>query len=77
MAHAGAEFRTVTGIVFTYSVPGDYLRVDAVNRSLSHTNFARAIKLMPVDGPGSLPGVQGASYTWGILMDPRIRETDW
>jgi hypothetical protein len=47
------------------------------NRNLSRTNFAKALGLMPVDGPGNLAGRQGASYTWAILMDRRIREEDW
>jgi hypothetical protein len=43
--HAGESFVTKTGLLFTYEVPGNYLRVvrggDPVNRSLSRTNFAR------------------------------------
>ena len=53
---------------FTYDVPGNYLRVDRTNRNLSRTNFAKAIELMPADGPGQLTGRQGASYTWAILL---------
>jgi hypothetical protein len=73
----GQQFRTVTGIAFTYEVPGNYLRVTGIDRNLSRTNFAKAIELMPADGPGQLQGRQGASYTWAILMDPRIRQGDW
>lgn len=76
-AHAGQEFRTVTGLPFTYEVPGNYLRVNRTDRNLSRTNFAKAIELLPADGPGQLPGRQGASYTWAILMDPRIRKDKW
>ena len=65
---AEQEFRTVTGIPFTYEVPGNYLRVHGIDRNLSRTNFVKAIKLMPADGPGQLQGRQGASYTWAILM---------
>lgn len=75
--HAGEEFRTVTGLPFTYEVPGNYLRVNRTTRNLSRTNFSKAIELMPTEGPGQLRGRQGASYTWAILMDPRIREGDW
>jgi hypothetical protein len=74
---AGQEFRTVTGIPFTYEVPGNYLRVHGIDRNLSRTNFSKAIELMPAEGPGQLQGRQGASYTWAILMDPRIREDNW
>jgi hypothetical protein len=79
--HAGESFETKTGLLFTYEVPGNYLRVvrggARVNRSLSRTNFAKAVDLMPADGPGVLKDRQGSSYTWAILMDPRIRQTDW
>jgi hypothetical protein len=79
--NAGIEFRTVTGLPFTYDVPGQYLRVTRdgkeINRSLSRTNFERALAMMPASNPGLLKGRQGASYTWAILMDPRIRQHDW
>jgi hypothetical protein len=74
---AGEEFSTVNGLPFTYEVPGRYLRVSRTIRSLSRTNFEKALAFMPADGPGQLVGRQGASYTWAILMDPRIRQTDW
>lgn len=75
--HAGQEFRTVTDLPSTYEVPGNYLRVDRTIRNLARSNFSKAIGLMPADGPGQLRGRHGASYTWAILMDPRIRQGDW
>jgi hypothetical protein len=66
--NAGIEFRTVTGLPFTYDVPGQSLRVTRdgkeINRSLSRTNFERALAMMPASNPGLLEGRQGASYTW-------------
>ena len=75
--HAGEEFHTVTGLPFTYDVPGNYLRPSRTVRHLSRSNFAKAIDAMPVDGPGALAERQGPSYTWAILMDERIRGADW
>ena len=79
--HAGAQFQTKTGRPFTYSVPGNYLRVNRegkeINRSLSRTNFMKAAARMPTDGPGVLKDRQGSAYTWAILMDERIRGSDW
>lgn len=79
--HAGEEFQTINGLPFTYVVPGNFLRVardgTEINRSLSRTNFAKALDLMPAAGPGELKGRQGSSYTWAILMDRRIRQSDW
>lgn len=75
--HAGQTFHTKTGLPFTYQVPGNYLRVDRANRSLSRTNFARALETMPTDGPGGIKDRQGSAYTWAILMDDRIRRGEW
>lgn len=70
-------FQTVTGLEFTYEVPGNYLRVSRTIRNLSRSNFAKALEQMPAGGPAELKDRQGASYTWAILMDPRIRAGDW
>lgn len=79
--HAGDEFRTITGLPFTYRVPGAFLRVTRdgreINRSLSRTNFAKALELMPATVPSELKERQGSAYTWAILMDRRIRGDDW
>lgn len=79
--HAGSQFKTRTGLAFTYRVPGRFLRVTRdgheINRSLSRTNFEKALKSMPTEHPSDLKDRQGSAYTWGILMDPRIRLTDW
>lgn len=79
--HAGERFETKTGKPFTYQVPGNYLRIsrqgEEVNRSLSRTNFVKAAELMPTDGPGDIKDRQGSAYTWAILMDDRVRASDW
>jgi hypothetical protein len=78
---AGQEFETQTGLAFTYAVPGDFLRITRdgheINRSLSKTNFRKAAEDMPADGPGAISDRQGSSYTWAILMDSRVRASDW
>jgi len=79
--HVGETFTTKTGLDFTYDVPGAYLRITRdgheIERSLSKTNFAKAVPMLPADGPGALKARQGASYTWAILMDERIRRGQW
>lgn len=81
--HAGAEFATITGRRFTYTTPGNYLRVrlepegHEVPRVLSRTNFLKATRQMPAAKPSDISERQGPSYTWAILMDPRIRQTDY
>ncbi len=79
--NAGTEFETSTGLKFTYRVPGKFVRVTRngheINRSLSRANFQKALELMPADRPSDLRDSQGSAYTWGILMDRRIRLDDW
>ncbi len=79
--HAGEPFETKTGKSFTYDVLGNYLRVaregEEINRSLSRTNSMQAAAAMPADGPGAVKDRQGSAYTWAILMDERIRGSDW
>lgn len=79
--HAGQPFTTITELEFTYRAPGAYLRVTRdgreVNRSLSCTNFARALASMPAERPSDIKDRQGSAYTWAILMDGRIRGGDW
>lgn len=79
--HAGEAFTTKTGMSFSYRVPGNHVRVSRngaeINRSLSRTNSMKAAALMPVDGPGAIGERQGSPYTWAILMDERIRASDW
>lgn len=75
--HEGHEFRTITGLPFTYEVPGNYLRTSRTVRHLSRSNFGKALELMPASSPVVLKDLQGSAYTWAILMDPRIRGTHW
>lgn len=75
--HAGQTFQTITGLDFTYEVRGNYLRVSRTIRNLSHSNFSKALAEMPAESPAALRDRQGASYTWAILMDDRIRASEW
>lgn len=79
--HAGQTCTTVTGLPFTYRVPGDFLKVSRdgreINRSLSRTNFMKAFAAMPAAKPSDIKDSQGSAYTWAILMDRRIRDDAW
>jgi hypothetical protein len=76
-----STFTTITGLECTFRVPGRFLRVTRdgreFNRSLSQTNFAKALASMPAEKPSDIKGRQGFAYAWVILMDPRICESDW
>jgi hypothetical protein len=75
--HAGEDFRLIGGKVFSYEVPGNYLRPIGRVRHLSKTNFGKALERVPLDNTGSVSDLQGPSYVYAILMDPRIRQSDW
>lgn len=75
--HAGEEFRLIGGKVFSYEVPGNYLRPIGRVRHLSKTNFGKALERVPLHNTGSVSDLQGPSYVYAILMDPRIRQSDW
>ncbi len=79
--HEVAPFRTKSGLPFTYSVVGNNLWITRsgreINRGLSRHNVDRALREMPAARPGELKAVQGSAYVWAILMDDRIRASDW
>lgn len=72
--HAGEQFNTISGLPFTYVVANETVTVSRTDYQLSKSNFERALALLPAAGPGQLQEVRGPSYTWAILMDPRVRE---
>lgn len=76
-AHAGEEFRLRQGKVFTYEVPGNYLRPVGRVRHLSKSNFEKALRRVPFENTTSIRDLQGSSYVYAILMDKRIRRNDW
>jgi hypothetical protein len=79
--NAGGVFETATGLEYSYRVPGQFLRVfrdgREINRSLSPTNSSKALQAMPAEKPSDIKDRQGSAHTWTILMDPRIRRSDW
>ena len=76
--HQGDNFETVTGKPFTYEVSGQVLRTSRTKYSLSRSNFEKALKYLPIGGPGEISDlVRGSAYVWAILHDQRIRQLDW
>jgi hypothetical protein len=76
-AHEGETFRQVRGGEFTYEVQGAVLRPDRTNRNLHRSQFEAALQRAPISGPSDLQDLQGPSYLFAILTDPRIRQGDW
>lgn len=71
--HAGKEFRTKTGLAFTYEVVGMSVVPDRTGYPLHVSNFRAAFDLLPLSGPGQINTlVRGPAYVYAILMDHRI-----
>jgi hypothetical protein len=72
-AHAGKEFRTKTGLPFTYTVIGANVIPDRTGYPLHIDNFRTAFGLLPLSGPGEINSlVRGPAYVYAILTDRRI-----
>lgn len=70
--HAGDTFTLVRGQQFTYEVTGNNVLPAGRQRLLHKSNFARAHSRMPLRATTDIKDVQGSSYVFAILTDPRI-----
>jgi hypothetical protein len=75
--HGGEEFRTVRGEPFSYDVHGNIVvprpqRGTPTARQLPKSDFEKAWARKPLSGPSQIKDLQGSSYIYGILTDPRI-----
>ncbi len=70
--HAGEPFTTVTGKEFRYAARKGGVEMLTTKRVLPRSAFVEAVARMPVSGPGALQDLQGPSYLYAILTDPRV-----
>ena len=71
---AGQEFKTKTGLKFTYKIEGSAVVPDRTNYPLDKRNFEIAAQIPDLQGPGQINDlVRGPSYVYAILSDSRIR----
>lgn len=71
--HSGETFTTVTGKEFRYEAHAGGVEMLTTTRVLPRSDFQAAFARMPVAGPGALQDLQGPSYLYAILTDPRVR----
>jgi hypothetical protein len=72
-AHAGQQFRTKTGLPFTYKFVESSVVPDRTGYPLHVSNFRAAFDLLPLRGPGQINSlVRGPAYVYAILADQRI-----
>jgi hypothetical protein len=76
-AHAGETFRQKRGGEFTYEARSGAVHPDRTNRALPRSHFEQAFDHVPLNSTVPLQRLQGPSYLYAILMDPRIRQGDW
>jgi hypothetical protein len=68
----GTVFHQKTGRAFTYAVVSGQIVPSTTNRQLPMSHFRQAFDRAPLPGPGSIQDLQGPSYIWAILTDPRV-----
>lgn len=76
-AHVGEEFHLVRGARFTYQVVGGHVVPDRTIQQIPKSQFARALELLPLRGPGEIQHLRGPSFVYAILTDPRISWGQW
>lgn len=72
VACQGQTFRQIRGGEFTYEIRGNSVCPDRTNRHISRVNFEKALDRMPFENTVPLQDLQGPSYVFAILKDPRI-----
>lgn len=75
--HAGETFLQKTGGDFRYQIKSGNLIPDRTNRRLPRSDFEKGFQLVPLASTVVLQQLQGPSYIYAVLMDPRIRQDDW
>ena len=73
VALAGTVFSTKTGKTFTYDISGNSVALGNTNRMIPRSHIERAVDRSPLTGPGQLQDLQGPSYVYAIVTDPRVR----
>lgn len=76
-ANAGEPFQQIRGGEFRYEVRSGAVWPDRTNRALPRAHFEKALEHVPLSSTVPLQRLQGPSYLYAILMDGRIRQSDW
>jgi hypothetical protein len=70
--HEGHTFHQLRGKPFSYKMTGNSVEPSTTYRKLTRSQFRQAFERMPLTGPGQLQDLQGPSYLYAILTDPRV-----
>jgi hypothetical protein len=75
--HAGEQFMQIRGGKFIYEVIGGHVVPDRTNQQIPKSHFEKALVLLPLENTVRIQHLRGPSYIYAILMDDRIRMSDW
>ena len=75
--HEAERFTAYRGGGFTYRVSGRCLLMDRANWVIRWVDLEAALGLVPLRSPAPIQHMVAPAYIYGVLMDDRIRGTDW
>ena len=75
--NAGEIFHQKRGGEFTYSIVNGALIPSRTNQQIPRSEFAEALKLVPLSDTKPVQHLRGPSYIYAVLMDTRIKGDDW
>lgn len=76
-SNVGKPFYQIRGNEFTYDIPGNYVSPNITSQNIPKSHFAEALKYVPLKNTVPVQHLRGPSYIYAILMDQRIRLSDW
>ena len=78
LENQGKKFHTITNFEFEYQIKGNSFYPNRTKFRVSRTDFEKAYKQVPLDGPEAISHlVRGSAYVWAVLHDPRISQGKW
>jgi len=76
--HSGETFRQIKGGEFTYAVEGGHVYVSRTPQRIPKSHFEKALDYVPLINTVPLQKkLRGPSFIYAIMMDSRIRKSDW
>jgi hypothetical protein len=75
--NAGSEFRMIRGATFGYAIVAGQVALDGTNHRIPKSHFEKALAFVPLENTTVIKDLRGPAYLYAILMDARIRQTDW
>jgi hypothetical protein len=76
-AHAGEPFATSKGLPFTYSVTRAELHPTGTGQPIARAAVEEALMHLPLKNAGATHQVRDSPLLYSILMDERVRASDW